>query len=188
MVAGNQRPGLAGHGQLQKGNIEDVAARRCFRWWLGNADGLAVRQIVGQQLPLFIRRKFELRIAQHPNQLGRRNGGNQRPDAMILPDPARAAIERGRLLVSPIVELELQYLHEIGRITRGPGAILPVLAAEIGLAMDQPPLAAITGRARELSWTRDPFDRLIVANALHAGGRLVTKDALILKHCKAALW
>ncbi|MBI2286306.1 MAG: PIN domain-containing protein [Nitrosomonadales bacterium] len=106
----------------------------------------------------------------------------------LLSDASRAAIEQGRLLVSPIVGLELQYLHEIGRISRGPGAILSALAAEIGLAVDQPPLAAIADRARELSWTRDPFDRLIVANALHTGGRLVTKDALIRKHCKAALW
>lgn len=106
----------------------------------------------------------------------------------LLSEIARAAIERGRLLVSPIVELELQYLHEVGRISKGPGAILSALAAEIGLALDQPPLAAIVSRARELSWTRDPFDRLIVANALHTGGRLLTKDMLVRKHCKAALW
>ena len=106
----------------------------------------------------------------------------------LLSDIARAAIERGRLLVSPIVDLELQYLREIGRISKGPGAILSALAAEIGLAVDQPPLTAIVGPARELSWTRDPFDRLIVANTLHTGARLVTKDILVRKHCKAALW
>jgi PIN domain nuclease of toxin-antitoxin system len=106
----------------------------------------------------------------------------------LLSDPARAAIERGRLFVSPIVDLELQYLHEIGRINKGPSAILAALAAEIGLAVDDQSLAAIISRARDLSWTRDPFDRLIVATALLAGGRLVTKDALIRKYCKAAIW
>ncbi|MBI4987907.1 MAG: PIN domain-containing protein [Rhodocyclales bacterium] len=106
----------------------------------------------------------------------------------LLSELARAAIERGRLFVSPIVDLELQYLHEIGRITKGPAAVLSVLAAEIGLAVDKHPLEEIVGRARELHWTRDPFDRLIVASALLAGGRLVTKDTLIRKHCKSALW
>lgn len=106
----------------------------------------------------------------------------------LLSEPARAAIERGRLFVSPIVDLELQYLHEIGRISKGPTAILAALATEIGLAVDGQPLAAIVSRARDLSWTRDPFDRLIVAGTLLAGGRLVTKDTLIRKHCKAALW
>lgn len=107
---------------------------------------------------------------------------------MLSADPARTAIGRGRLCVSPVVELELQYLHETGRITRGPTAILTALAAEIGLATDGQPLQAIIGRARDLSWTRDPFDRLIVASALLAGARLVTRDILVRKHCKAAVW
>lgn len=106
----------------------------------------------------------------------------------LLSEPARAAIEHGRLFVSPIVDLELQYLHEIGRIGKGPAAVLSALAAEIGLALDPQPLEKIVARARELRWTRDPFDRLIVASVLLAGGRLVTKDALIRKHCRAALW
>lgn len=106
----------------------------------------------------------------------------------LLSEPARAAIERGRLAVSPIVDLELQYLHEIGRIGKGPVTVLSALSAEIGLALDPQPLEKVVGRARDLHWTRDPFDRLIVAAALLAGGRLVTKDALIRKHCKAALW
>lgn len=106
----------------------------------------------------------------------------------LLSEPARAAIERGRLAISPIVDLELQYLHEIGRIGKGPAAVLAALSAEIGLALDPQPLEKIVGRARELHWTRDPFDRLIVASALLAGGRLVTKDTLIRKHCKAAFW
>lgn len=106
----------------------------------------------------------------------------------LLSDPARAAIERGRLFVSPVVDLELQYLHEIGRISKGPEAVLSALSTEIGLAPDQQPLDKIVARARDLHWTRDPFDRLIVAAALLAGGRLVTKDALIRKHCKAAIW
>lgn len=106
----------------------------------------------------------------------------------LLSGPACAAVERGRLFVSPIVDLELQYLYEIGRINKGPSAVLSALSAEIGLALAPQPLEMIVGRTRDLHWTRDPFDRLIVASALLAGGRLVTKDTLIRKHCKAALW
>ena len=106
----------------------------------------------------------------------------------LLSDAARVAIERGRLFVSPIVDLELQYLHEIGRIGKGPPAVLSALSTEIGLAIDQQPLEKIVGRARELHWTRDPFDRLIVATSLLSGGRLVTKYTLVRKHCKSALW
>ena len=37
-----------------------------------------------------------------------------------LSSPARQAIEDSTLLFSPMVELELQYLHEIGRLTVPP--------------------------------------------------------------------
>lgn len=38
------------------------------------------------------------------------------------------------------------------------------------------------------SWTRDPFDRLIVANAKAAGAPLITKDERIRKHYRRAIW
>jgi PIN domain nuclease of toxin-antitoxin system len=37
-------------------------------------------------------------------------------------------------------------------------------------------------------WVRDPFDRLIVANAKAAGAPLVTRDERIHKHYSSALW
>ena len=42
--------------------------------------------------------------------------------------------------------------------------------------------------AMELSWTRDPFDRLIVANAITDGVRLLTVDENIQKHFQNAFW
>ena len=42
--------------------------------------------------------------------------------------------------------------------------------------------------AERLSWTRDPFDRLIVAQASLAGAPLVTKDRMIRKHFAKAAW
>lgn len=106
----------------------------------------------------------------------------------LLSAAARDAVERGQLFVSPIVDLELQLLREIGRILKGPETVLPALAREIGLEIGTTPFPKVVAAARELSWTRDPFDRLIVAEAALAGARLVTKDRLIRKHSPAAVW
>jgi len=46
----------------------------------------------------------------------------------------------------------------------------------------------IVGRALELAWTRDPFDRIIIANAALNNNVLVTKDQNILENYKNAKW
>jgi PIN domain nuclease of toxin-antitoxin system len=106
----------------------------------------------------------------------------------LLSAAAAAAVEGGRLFVSPVVDLELQLLREIGRILRGPDTVLRALAREIGLQVTTTDYRSAVAAARALAWTRDPFDRLIVADAMLAGARLVTKDRLIREHCPAALW
>lgn len=106
----------------------------------------------------------------------------------LLSDAAARSIETGRLLVSPVVDLELQYLHEIGRISRGPQPILAALAQELGVAVGDEPFDRIAARARELRWTRDPFDRLLVAHAALADAQLVTKDRSIRRHFPGAVW
>ncbi|MGB0679193.1 MAG: PIN domain-containing protein [Polyangiales bacterium] len=42
--------------------------------------------------------------------------------------------------------------------------------------------------AWSITWTRDPFDRLIVAHAMAADARLITCDATLREHSKIALW
>lgn len=106
----------------------------------------------------------------------------------LLSTAAAQAIERGRLMVSPLVDLELQLLHEIGRILKGPETILSALAVDIGLEMATTAFPAVATAARTLSWTRDPFDRLIAAQAIVADAKLVTKDRLTRKHCARAVW
>jgi PIN domain nuclease of toxin-antitoxin system len=97
------------------------------------------------------------------------------------------AIEQARVLVSPIVDLELALLREIGRIVQGPDAILAALGREIALEIDPLAFSRVVAAARDVSWTRDPFDRIIVAQATLAGARLVTKDRLIRKHFPSVL-
>jgi PIN domain nuclease of toxin-antitoxin system len=106
----------------------------------------------------------------------------------LLSPPAADAIEQGKLRISPIVDLELQYLHEIGRLTKGSAVILPELAADIGLEVSTESFYRIVVQARGLAWTRDPFDRLIVAEVMLAKAKLVTKDKLIRDHLTAAVW
>ncbi|MEJ7669387.1 MAG: PIN domain-containing protein [Casimicrobiaceae bacterium] len=106
----------------------------------------------------------------------------------LLSAVAAHAIEDGRLMISPVVDLELQLLREVGRILKGPDTILSALARDVGLEMETTAFFLIAAAARELSWTRDPFDRLIAAQAMVADARLVTKDRLMRKHCAKALW
>lgn len=42
--------------------------------------------------------------------------------------------------------------------------------------------------AAGLTWTRDPFDRLIAAHAIVAGAPLLTADRTILENLPQAVW
>lgn len=109
-------------------------------------------------------------------------------DRELFPSRARAALDRARLVYSPIVELEVQYLYEIGRIIVGPDTILPYLTDRIGLALDETPYVVVARAARALSWTRDPFDRLITAAAIVSNHSLLTRDQSIRDHYAGAFW
>lgn len=108
--------------------------------------------------------------------------------AELLTPAALRAIESGLLQVSPVVQLELTYLHEIGRISREGGYVLHALTKDIGLSVADVSLVQVIKIAGALTWTRDPFDRMIVAHAMVADAALVSKDRLIRKHCDKAIW
>ena len=97
-------------------------------------------------------------------------------------------IEREDLVISPMVELELQYLHEIGRLTVTGRSVVADLETRIGLRRSPAPFPMIVDRAATVAWTRDPFDRLIVANAHVDGARLLTRDEAIRAHESIAVW
>ena len=105
-----------------------------------------------------------------------------------IPSPARRRIEQGAPMVAPMVELELQYLHEIGR-TRAPGReVVGDLAMRIGLTRATTALVGVVERAASLAWTRDPFDRLIVATAIADGCGLITRDEVIRANFAGGWW
>lgn len=93
-----------------------------------------------------------------------------------------------KLVVSPIVVLELKYLYEIGRIIDSPHNILGDLNDMIDLTIDEIDFYHVVKKSLDLVWTRDPFDRLIVANTIARDAKLITKDEKILTNFDGALW
>lgn len=106
----------------------------------------------------------------------------------LISRKAKDVIEGSELFYSPIVKLELQYLKEIDKISDFPNAILSGLKMDMGLKESDADFAKIVDAAIKLTWTQDPFDRLIVANASVVNSVLLTKDEDILKNYKRAVW
>ncbi|HEX4594039.1 MAG TPA: type II toxin-antitoxin system VapC family toxin [Bryobacteraceae bacterium] len=92
------------------------------------------------------------------------------------------------LLVSPAVMLELQFLHDIQRLNRTALTIVTALVKEIGLRICEQSFIAVIESALDQKWVRDPFDRLIVAQAIANEAPLVTKDEKIRRHYRRAIW
>ncbi|MGH3544810.1 MAG: type II toxin-antitoxin system VapC family toxin [Mycobacteriales bacterium] len=93
-----------------------------------------------------------------------------------------------QLGLSPFVQLELAYLSEIGRITVSAQAILDDLGSKLELTLTDSPSALLCQTATHLTWTRDPFDRLLAAQAIATDTPLVTKDRVLRQHCDLAWW
>mgnify|MGYP006392299587 FL=1 len=100
----------------------------------------------------------------------------------------RSLLESEQLTVSPIVQLELTFLHEIGRLRVGGADILGDLESRLRLFIVNQPLLAVVQAAASLDWTRDPFDRLIVGDAVAANCKLLTKDDAIHANLSLAVW
>ncbi|MDM8539079.1 hypothetical protein QUF70_20190 [Desulfobacterales bacterium HSG17] len=67
--------------------------------------------------------------------------------------------------------------------------MISVLEEEIGLQLSQMPFSLIIEEARNINWTRDPFDRIITAEAIiKENDLLITKDTTIRKYCEITVW
>lgn len=105
-----------------------------------------------------------------------------------LSQQARDLLNDNEIKISPIVRLELQYLNEIKRITASAKDIIMDLSNSIGLEVCKKNFNNIINIATQFNWTRDPFDRIIVANAALNENQLVTKDQIILENYGNALY
>lgn len=110
------------------------------------------------------------------------------PEVKRLSARARAAITGGELAVSPIALLELTYLEEAGRLRVDGSTIFASLEQQLGLRVDGTAFEDVVTTAHGQSWTRDPFDRLIAAQAIRTGAVLVTADEPMLAAVPGAVW
>ena len=105
-----------------------------------------------------------------------------------LSNRAKELIESSELFVSPMVVLELEFLYEIGRLTYRHDRILSSLAESIDLKVSDLSFASIAKISTTLNWTRDPFDRIIVAHAQCSQKNLLSRDRKIHEHFDRAVW
>ncbi|MFN3779859.1 MAG: type II toxin-antitoxin system VapC family toxin [Brevundimonas aurantiaca] len=103
---------------------------------------------------------------------------------------AKAQLARARdLRLSPLVVVEIEILIEIGRVKlKTADLLLHDLQERLDLELSDASAAAVAEAACRFAWTRDPFDRLIVANAMADGAKLITADQVILRHFDQAVW
>lgn len=109
-------------------------------------------------------------------------------DLRRFSDAALEALESGPLVLPGMAFLELEFLHEIGRIQKGAHAIFRDLQRRLGLGFSQATQASVAELAIAETWTRDPFDRVIVAEARLLDLSLVTKDRNIRRRYDRAVW
>ncbi|TWV83381.1 type II toxin-antitoxin system VapC family toxin [Moraxella sp. VT-16-12] len=93
-----------------------------------------------------------------------------------------------QFLVSPMVILELEFLYEIGRINASAGQIFQHIKEVLELKICQKSWLDVVNLANQLKFTRDPFDRLIVANAMLNDNVLISKDNKISEFYKRCFW
>lgn len=106
----------------------------------------------------------------------------------LFASSARNLIESNDLSISPIVELELEYLFEIGKLTAHSAEIVEYLDRTVQLRIDDMPFPTIIQHATRLKWTRDPFDRIITAHADLRDAPLLTRDRRIHNYYMNAVW
>ena len=109
-------------------------------------------------------------------------------DLSLFPPAVRRDLDKSDLVVSPVVELELQYLFEVDRVTVPAIDMVSDLERSVGLRFSETAFHTVVRAALANRWTRDPFDRLIAAQAAVDGAPLLTKDATIRRHYGKAYW
>ncbi len=101
---------------------------------------------------------------------------------------ARALIARAELLLSPAVTLELQFLYEVGRVNAPAGDAVRTLQQALNVRIATDTFDNVVSAALAESWTRDPFDRLIVAHARMLGAVLLSRDRRIAAAYSNTRW
>jgi PIN domain nuclease of toxin-antitoxin system len=99
--------------------------------------------------------------------------GHKRAQHLITPGQ--------RLYASPVSMLEMQFLSEVGRLPR---ETIAMAVNDSRWTLDSPSSSVLFQAALTLEWTRDPFDRLIVAHARCRRWKLATGDTVLKQRLK----
>ena len=83
------------------------------------------------------------------------------------------------MLISPAVTLELQFLYEVGRVNAPAADAVRTLQLALNVRVASDTFDRVVSAALAESWTRDPFDRLIVAHARLLGATLLSRNRRI---------
>lgn len=81
--------------------------------------------------------------------------------------------------LSPVSLLEIQFLAEVGKLEVRNPEFMETLAGDARFVIDEPPLLALFRAALTLTWTRDPFDRLLAAHSKLRRVPLCSMDRVI---------
>ena len=84
--------------------------------------------------------------------------------------------------LSPISLLEVAFLNEIGRFELRQPEFTQALMVDPRFVIDEVPLVLLVRHAIEATWTRDPFDRLLVGHSAARRLPFVTADRTIRDH------
>ncbi|HEX6513523.1 MAG TPA: PIN domain-containing protein [Chloroflexota bacterium] len=109
-------------------------------------------------------------------------------DLRRLPRRVHARLDQEALAVSPFVQLELAYMFELRRVSGHAEDVIVGLGSALGLVVIDIAASVVCAAAIALTWTRDPFDRLIAAHAIAANMPLVTRDETMRRHLPLAWW
>ncbi|MEQ1856101.1 MAG: PIN domain-containing protein [Longimicrobiales bacterium] len=78
--------------------------------------------------------------------------------------------------VSPISFLEVQFLTEVGKLEANTDQFMEAVGRDARFVVDEVPLVPLIERAVQVTWTRDPFDRLLAAHSEARAVPLCTVD------------
>jgi PIN domain nuclease of toxin-antitoxin system len=84
--------------------------------------------------------------------------------------------------VSPVSFLEIQFLAETGRLSVRNPEFMTAVMEDSRFTDDDIPLVTVVRNALRHDWTRDPFDRLLVAHSSARRVALCTLDRRIRTH------
>ena len=102
---------------------------------------------------------------------------------------AQDVLEQADLLLCPMVLIELEYLFEVNRIKLTSRDVQLKIEHELGVRVCHLSFPLVASVMLDEKWTRDPFDRTIVAQAKANGlAPLISADEEIREHYPRTVW